>query len=260
MRSKISFLIPFLSCAFISSAQYSVPTINLNRNFNEWSDSGFSCGSSMESVYWYLFKNEINIEVKQEVRLCGGSVLYNGVLNGLHLYNQSINVTCDSIGSILQKDDNFINLLPLIAEEKISYNIYRDSGLYYVDSSNLTFAADVFLNVELDASIYNFILTCVDSIDSTGNNVLVYGTRNEVIEIASDNRIKKITDRPEEGPVISRQTRITSKIINNNSLVIPGVFNLAGKIIKKNNTSNISISKGNKYITLPRVITPIDKE
>lgn len=226
----ISFFFPISSVA-----QFSIPTINVDRVFYDWRDSGINCDDNKDS-YWYVLHEEMNDEIRKEVRLCGGSVLYVGKRNELHLYYQAISVSCDSVSSLLMLDSDFLNVLPLIAEEKVSYNIYRDSGLYYVDSANLIFASDVALNIVLNDSIYNFILTCVDSIDTTSNNLLVYGIRDEMLKIASDKRIKKVFDRPKEVPLncfkssfhfAKKSYNLLKKDYKN--------YNLNGRIISENN-------------------------
>lgn len=199
MSLKTSFLSVLLFGAVVS-AQYSVPTINVNREFFNWKDSGINCDTNI-SNFWYVFKTEIDTSIKNQVRYCGGSVLYIGLKKNLHLYNQSIIVSCDSVVSLLKQDSNFINILPLIAEEKVSYEIYKDSGLYYVDSVNLKFGAVVLLNVPINDSLIKFLSINVGSVDTTGNNCRVYGTREAMLIIAGNNLIKKVYDIKKDGPV-----------------------------------------------------------
>ena len=53
-----------------SYAQYSVRTINVDREFYDWRDSGVNCDEST-TTYWYVLREEMNTEIRQQVRYCG---------------------------------------------------------------------------------------------------------------------------------------------------------------------------------------------
>ena len=175
--------------------------------------------------------------------------MYIGQRNNLHLYGQGIIVTCDSVGSLLKQDSSFINVLPLVAEEKISYEIYSNSGLYYIDSVNLIFGAGVDLNRPLIEADYNFIQNCVDSIDTIGNICHVYGTRDQMLCIAAYNFVNQVFDLKKEGPVnIKKNPQIdlkNSNVQKNSSRAI----NLNGQIgsIKKQ-SNDVRILNGKLVI------------
>lgn len=127
-----------LFLAISNIAAVTVKTINIERNVTTWKTAGFNCNSNSAN-YWYVFRKEMQPEIKQKVRYCGGSVLYIGKRNGYYLYNQNINTTCDSVIRILKTDTFFVNILPLIAEEKVSSKIFHSRDLYYIDSSKNIF-------------------------------------------------------------------------------------------------------------------------
>lgn len=180
--------------------QFSIPTINVNRIFYDWKDSGINCDEKINS-YWYVLQEEMNDEIRKKVRLCGGSVLYVGKRNELQLYNQAISVSCDSVTSLLKLDSNFINVLPPVVEEKISYDIYRDSGLYYVDSTRLIFQARVVISNDIPADTLIYLKSLVDSIEGTGVNTFAFGTRDQIIAIAYSKYVLSVSDIKKEGPV-----------------------------------------------------------
>lgn len=239
MPARISLVLLVLLATSEVFAQFSVHTINVDRKFYAWKDSGVNCNENVTN-YWYVFREEMDSTIRQQVRYCGGSVLYIGKKNELHLYNQSIIVSCDSVTSLLKLDSNFINILPPITEEKISYEIYRDSGLYYVDSVNLIFGSDVLLNKPITDTTYNFIKNCIDSIDTTGNQVHVYGTREEVLCIASKIFVKGVFDLKKEGPLNSKPIPESTLIkkLRNVFKFQNKVFNLDGRVASANRLTN----------------------
>lgn len=235
MLNRSILLIVFIFGAVEIQAQYSVRTINVDRQFYDWKDSGVTCDQNV-TKYYYALKDEMNTDIKQQIRYCGGSVYYIGIRNEIHLYSQNINVTCDSVSNILKKDINFINLLPSIIEEKLSYEIYNETGLYYIDSINKIFGASVGLNVPVSDTVYNILKACVDSIDTTGNRCHVYGTRNEIICIANKCVVIGVNDIKKERPVtikrslkkqVSNQRKSCSFL--NNQINLNGRVNTIGK-------------------------------
>ena len=226
--------------------------------------SDYNCDTNT-SNFWYVFKTEIDTSIKKQVRYCGGSVLYIGLKNNLHLYNQSIIVSCDSVVSLLKQDSNFINILPLIAEEKVSYEIYKDSGLYYVDSLHSIFKSSLSFTSGVPNSIYSFLKTIVDSVEGFGGNTFVYGTRDDMLLIAANKHVETVSDIKKEGPVN----------INNNNHSKPSPYlkhkpqpHLIGKTFELNGktcttikqSKSIKIINGIKRITtIPQVFRKIDK-
>lgn len=245
MINRVSYLIISLFSITEIPAQYSVHTINTDRQFYSWIDSGVNC-SQNTTKYWYALKEEMDNVVKQKVRYCGGSVLYVGLRNGIHLYSQNINVSCDSVTNLLKMDGNFINLLPLIAEEKISYEIYNDTDLYYTDSIHKIFGASVGLNIPISDAVVNILKACVDSIDTTGNNCHVYGTINDMLCIAEKSIVIGVNDLKKETPMT---IKVPSKNQFNNKKKKYSALNkqviLNGRINKEGVQSNgITILKG----------------
>ena len=214
---KCLFILFLLIVSRESYAQYSVHTINVDREFYDWRDSGVNCNENT-TTYWYVLREEMNTEIRQQVRYCGGSVLYVGQRNAHHLYNQTINVTCDSVTALLKLDNNFLNILPLIAEEKVSENIYKDAGLYYLDSANLIFKASVVFIRNVTEEINDFLKSIVDSVEGFGSNTFVYGTRNEMLLIAGNNLVETVSDIGKEGPLYSKPSPLSFRQIGRSNI------------------------------------------
>lgn len=189
-----------------------VKTINIERSFAKWKAGGCNCVSSV-SNFWYVFSNEMQPEVRRKVRYCGGSVLYIGRSNGYYLYNQNINVSCDSVVKILNGDSLFVNILPLIAEEKVSANIYNNSGINFSDSVNNIYWSGVILNTGLTSTLLDSIKACVKSFDTTGNNLKVFGTRSQMLCLAGNVNVVKVYDLQKEGPPTMDNSR-SQTIVN----------------------------------------------
>lgn len=211
-----------LISAFCSSyAQITVKTININRTFFPWKDSGIECFENKN--YWYLFKNSMDSEIKKQVRFCGGSIIEfatsflipSDEIIMPTLYYQRISVSCDSIAHVLSMDSNFINLNPFVAEEKISGDIFFERDLFYVDSQKLIFKASIIFYDPVSDDVKEYLKSCVDSVEEIGNRIWVYGDRKDMLCVASSDKVQLVFDVKREGPVN----------INNFSKIIPVEFN-----------------------------------
>ena len=212
-RTRLIAVLIFITSIVSISLAFNVKTTNVERQINSWKNYGCSCNSSART-YWYVFSEKMTAETKQRARYCGGSVLYIGKRNGYHLYIQSITVLCDSVFSVFENDSNFVNVLPLIAEEKVSSNIYRDSGLYYLDSMEIVFKANVVISKAQgeEINVNDLLKTCVDSIYGSGSNTFVIGNRSQMLCIANYSWVEFVFDIKKESPPTMDNSRRQSGV------------------------------------------------